>query len=286
MLFSLGVYLILFGLSIHIFRKRQLSRGHKSILFGTVLLFLCCTLQCVLGSFPTIVLQYGIVGGILVPVTNNALYVFTNLVANSLFAYRCYVIWGRKKYILWLPSLLILAETGFGSYWCIFLMPSEVSFNVIGDLDNRTPLFFTLATNVVLTGLSAGRIWWVSRELRILGPKVSQQYNTIIALIVESGSIYCVAIAAYLISIPNHGTLESSAPKLDIVMRTFFVILAQIVGIVPTLMFVRIGLGVSTEDAQTILTSRIRFDQGEDGTRGTVTQQPSMATSTPYIIEG
>ncbi|KAF9456129.1 hypothetical protein BDZ94DRAFT_440193 [Collybia nuda] len=200
-----GVYLILFGLSIHIFRKRQLSRGHKSIFLGTVLLFLCCTFQCVIGSFPggaSTVTGYGVIDWF--PLVTNALYVITNLVANTLFAYRCYVIWGRKKHILWLPSLLILAETGFGSYWCISVMPFGDSFDGIDGFDTRTPLIFTLATNVALTGLSAGRIWWISRELRILGPKVARKYNTIIALIVESGSIYCIVIAAYLISIPNN----------------------------------------------------------------------------------
>ncbi|KAF9462263.1 hypothetical protein BDZ94DRAFT_1261478 [Collybia nuda] len=214
-LFFLGVYLILFGLSIHIFRKRQLSRGHKSILLVTVLLFLCCTLQCVLGSFPTIVLRFGMMGDFYVPVINNTLYVFTNLVANSLFAYRCYVIWGRKKYILWLPSLLILAETGFGSLWCLSSMLFGESFDKIDGFDTRTPLIFTLTTNVALTGLSAGRIWWISRELRILGPQVTRKYNTIIALVVESGPIYCIVIAAYLITIPNH--FEQSTTTSDIV---------------------------------------------------------------------
>ncbi|KAF9456130.1 hypothetical protein BDZ94DRAFT_440025 [Collybia nuda] len=283
-----GVYFMLFCLSMHIFRKRQSNKGHRGILIGNVVLFVCCTLQCAFGSFPVTGLQSGTTEEILVPVTNNALYVFTNLVANSLFAFRCYVIWGRKKYILWLPSLLILAETGFGSYWCISSMPLGESSDIgIDGLDTRTPLIFTLATNVALTGLSAGRIWWISRKLRILGPKVTRKYNTIIALIVESGLIYCIAIAAYLISIPNNIGFDGfGVTTSEIVVKTFFVILTQVVGIVPTLMVVRIGLGVSTEDAQTILTSQIRFDQGEDGARRIITQQPAMATSTPYIIEG
>ncbi|KAF9458418.1 hypothetical protein BDZ94DRAFT_1313306 [Collybia nuda] len=286
-----GVYTMLFSLSMHIFRKRQPSKGHKSILIGTAFLFLCCTFQCVLGSFPISIYQSGTVEYVVVPVANNALYVTTNFVANSLFAYRCYVIWGRKKYILGLSILLILAETGFGLYFCISSLPFGDA--PMGGFDARTPLFFTFATNVTLTGLSAGRIWWISRGLRILGPKVSRKYNTIIALIVESGTIYCVAIAAYLISLPKDGNFDG-IPKVgesyttsEIVVRTFFGILTQIVGIVPTLIVVRIGLGVSTEDAQTILTSRIQFDQRESGTGRTVTRQPAMTTvnSMPHIIE-
>lgn len=52
-------------------------------------------------------------------------------------------------------------------------------------------------------------------------------------------------------------------------------------GIVPTLMFVRTGLGISTEDAQTaILTSRIQFDHIAEDAEEADTSRPDMMPST------
>jgi hypothetical protein len=39
-------------------------------------------------------------------------------------------------------------------------------------------------TNILLTGLTTGRIWWTRRHLRVIGEKkLTQRYNTAIAIL-------------------------------------------------------------------------------------------------------
>jgi len=49
---------------------------------------------------------------------------------------------------------------------------------------------------------AAGRIWWVARTARrVLGGEEFQRYNTAMAIIIESGAIYSIAVL-FLIVIP------------------------------------------------------------------------------------
>ncbi|KAF8908164.1 hypothetical protein CPB84DRAFT_1767465 [Gymnopilus junonius] len=86
---------------------------------------------------------------------------------------------------------------------------------------------------MLITALMAGRIYWIARKARsILGPGLSSKYTTMIAIIVESGVIYSV----YFI--------------LDVVAQNLILDagLAQIVGMVPTLIIVQVGLGRDAHD--------------------------------------
>ncbi|KAJ7834205.1 hypothetical protein B0H14DRAFT_1158411 [Mycena olivaceomarginata] len=57
-----------------------------------------------------------------------------------------------------------------------------------------------LTTNLTLMALTAGRIWWIRRHVvTILEPSVTRTYDTVIAMILESGAIYCITIIVYLL---------------------------------------------------------------------------------------
>ncbi|KAF9462265.1 hypothetical protein BDZ94DRAFT_1261485 [Collybia nuda] len=255
-----GVYAILFCQCLYTLQVHSL-KGNRALLAGTVVLFFLCTAQCILGAIP-ITFPF-------VTLLNNFLYILTNLIADSLFIYRCYLIWGRNKLVIWVPSLLTLTSTGLGAFDAFFV-PGLLGTAHFPDgrLDPRAALFIILITNIILMLLSAGRIWWISREIKIFASKVSRKYNTAISLIVESGMMYCIAIVAYLACMQR----SPHAPKpdfssSDIALRTLFGVLTQLVGIIPTLIVVRMSLGISIEDAQTMISeSAMRFDQGGTNT--------------------
>ncbi|KAF9462266.1 hypothetical protein BDZ94DRAFT_733362 [Collybia nuda] len=251
-----GVYITLFCQCIYIFRKRH--KGRKPVLVvGTVLMFVFSTIQWGLGISCSLKLHF--------EPLENLIYVFANLIADSLLTFRCYVIWDYRKGVVIIPLALIIAGTVMGIYTT--LLGSGFSRDPIGALDivpfdPRSTVFITLATNIVLTLLSAGRIWWISRELwKTVGPGISKTYNAAIALIIESGAIYCASIIAYLVAIMGKSYNRSSySLSADTVARAFFGILTQIVGIIPTLIVVRMGLGITTEDVQSVvLGSGINF---------------------------
>ncbi|KAF9456132.1 hypothetical protein BDZ94DRAFT_1315450 [Collybia nuda] len=227
---------MLFYHCMHIFQKYEvLCRSRKIFLTGTIALFFICTIQCSLNIIPLTLLQHWEVGTL----PSNLLYIFNNLIADILLIYRCYSIWSCKKYILYVPLFLTLGSTGFAAV----LSNHYDIFGESSTIGQQMPLFISLVMNIGLTLLSAGRIWWISRELKILGPQVFQKYNTIIALIIESGAMYCIAIIAYLISINVNTSLVpwNEVTTSKIISAIFFGILQQVVGIVPTLIVFRIG---------------------------------------------
>ncbi|KAJ6556018.1 hypothetical protein B0H19DRAFT_1235382 [Mycena capillaripes] len=96
---------------------------------------------------------------------------------------------------------------------------------------------------MMLIASTAGRIWWISHHSRAyLAAAAQQRYASTIALVVESGMLYSATILAFLIviSFPSlSSTLEE--PLLQIV--------TQVMGIAPTLIIVRVGMGLTVEES-------------------------------------
>ncbi|KAJ7910936.1 hypothetical protein B0H13DRAFT_2272239 [Mycena leptocephala] len=138
-------------------------------------------------------------------------------------------------------------------------------------------IVLSVFTTLILMGLSgeitnilrAGRIWWLARKARrLMGRKVISKYYTVCAMILESGALYCAGgipfavIAFYIFINPTSATFSTA---FDIVSdpavherltdgdssRQFQTptgaILGQLVGIAPTIIAVRVGLGTSVD---------------------------------------
>ncbi|KAJ7701715.1 hypothetical protein B0H16DRAFT_1640372 [Mycena metata] len=167
-----------------------------------------------------------------------AVYVLTNLIADSIFIYRCYCIWNFRKRIIVVPSVLLVACgcLGFASVIaCGMEGYSEFLFTTVFF---PLSVIFSVLTNVLLMALTAGRIWWIGRGARaIMGPSVVKQYRTVIAMILESGALYCTPGLMYL------AFFIARPPSTQVI----FAALAQIVGIAPTIIVVRVGLGNSVD---------------------------------------
>ncbi|KAJ6467737.1 hypothetical protein C8R45DRAFT_1171130 [Mycena sanguinolenta] len=97
---------------------------------------------------------------------------------------------------------------------------------------------------MLLVTSTACRIWWISRQARAyLGATAQRRYIFSIAVLVESGMVYSATILAYLIMIQYPSLANTlGEPILQIV--------SQVMGIAPTLIIVRVGLGLSVENGQ------------------------------------
>ncbi|KAJ6616631.1 hypothetical protein B0H10DRAFT_1378588 [Mycena sp. CBHHK59/15] len=225
--FFYGIYLVLFCICIYILWNRRNRAGNTVLLVTAISLFVLCTAQSIIN----LVLGAADIDNINIPydhlvLANTLIYVTNNVIADALVIYRCYSIWNRNKYVVILPIILLIVTSVYA--W-----------------DIRLPLspFFalSLATNVLVTSLSAGRIWWISRRSRAyLNTEVRKRYITSISVLVESGMIYPLSVLAYLIL--------GAIPDASIVQEPLFQMIAQIVGIVPTLIIVRVALGLSIQD--------------------------------------
>ncbi|TFK97090.1 hypothetical protein BDV98DRAFT_275205 [Pterulicium gracile] len=172
-------------------------------------------------------------------VGKQVVYVLSSLVADGLLIFRCFAVWGRSWKITAVPFVLFLGAivTGFGTVYII----SQATASGKGFFDNSIRVWGTAAyalsllTNISVTGLIASRIWWMSRGVEThLGRHHSQVYTRIIALVIESGSIYSLSLIVFIIaySLNTHGQKIANDA------------LAQVVGIMPTFIIIRIGLGL------------------------------------------
>ncbi|KAJ6541549.1 hypothetical protein B0H19DRAFT_1381194 [Mycena capillaripes] len=157
-----------------------------------------------------------------------------NALTDKAKMYRCYVIWGRKRKILILPALLMLATLVVGT------LSSPTS-----SLENgKIPIGLAAATNLVLTALTAGRILWMRRESSNVG--LDNRYNRALGLILESGSIYCVG-GVYMFITAALNDRE--------IFDIGFGISQQMLNIIPTFTLVYVGLN-DTADGRPIQSSR------------------------------
>ncbi|KAJ7154137.1 hypothetical protein C8R46DRAFT_1118781 [Mycena filopes] len=228
--FFYGIYLVLFCICIYILLHRPHNRANAILLVTAIALFTLSTIQMMLN----IVLGAADVDGIDIPydnilLANSMLYAVNNIIADALVIYRCYVVWGYNLYVVIIPIIMLIITSVF-------------AFDLLLPL---TPFFvLTLATNLLVTALTAGRIWWIYRQtaghlvVKTAGPSDKRALASI-EIIVESGAIYSLAVLMYLILGAIPSTVVAQQPSVEM--------LSQVVGIVPTLIIVRVGLGLSVQ---------------------------------------
>ncbi|KAJ7246582.1 hypothetical protein B0H12DRAFT_758562 [Mycena haematopus] len=163
--------------------------------------------------------------------TNNA---FTD----GLFIYRCYVVWGKRKLVVVVPILMLAATTILG-----YISAVQIDSLYRPTFNSKIVFIMAVVTNVTLTTLTAGRIWWVGKEVRrTLREAYDRDYSIAAAMCLESGIIYSFFVIAFMVtgSIPSTG--------ISIINNLITGALPQAVNIVPLIIIVRVGLirGVET----------------------------------------
>ncbi|KIM43707.1 hypothetical protein M413DRAFT_387096 [Hebeloma cylindrosporum] len=223
--FLYGLYVILFAICVYVlWRKKTIS---WVLLAFAVAMFALATAD--LGYTFYLIFGQLMKGSLAVKELRPKfwLYVANNVLADSLLLYRCYVVWGCKKIVVIGPAIPLI-----GSTVCGFLFEGSTRFQA------WIYVVTTLILNLILTGLTAGRIWWLARKARlILGTGLLQRYNTTIVILIESGVLYSLYIILDLV--------------LLYILDNIFILdagLIQVVGIIPTLIIVQVGLGRAVRD--------------------------------------
>ncbi|KAJ7646746.1 hypothetical protein FB45DRAFT_181314 [Roridomyces roridus] len=172
-----------------------------------------------------------------------------NLFTDIFLLYRCYLIWNRRFGVIILPGVLITSVCVTGT------------LAVSSDLNNTSPssqfeptFILATVTNITITVLTAGRIWWMTREASRLnsGSRSNifhKRYTRATRIILESGALYCIGEIILV------ATAESNAPTPGFIQNITIAISMQAVNIIPTLALV---LG-TREDPQAIEVARPRF---------------------------
>ncbi|KAJ7228073.1 hypothetical protein C8J57DRAFT_1583587, partial [Mycena rebaudengoi] len=157
-------------------------------------------------------------------------------IADGIIIYRCYVIWGNNWRPVAFPAFAYACTLVGG---VLGIIPLSGTSAHVATAACMTTIFFT---NVLAASLAAGRIWYLSRRIaRFLGKNSRKKSMDLTAILLESGLIYP---ATFLISVGIY--LSPTRPTVSVLIC--IAACYHIVGIVPTLIIVRVGLGVSTDD--------------------------------------
>ncbi|KAJ6505458.1 hypothetical protein C8R45DRAFT_549218 [Mycena sanguinolenta] len=242
-----GVYVLLFIFSLRVTRRPNASEK-RVLVVSTYLMFLLGTAQMILWFFTTEI-SVRIVPGLIqqntadsllrlwriyfrLNVAQNIVFVINNCVTDLLLLYRCFITWGSRWKVIVVSALCILVTVVLGILGTV----SYDSWTQVQYIDRRAPFLMNVFTNVILVCLTAGRLWWMQREIKILlGAASSPRYAAVISMILESGSIYCICLIFQVVA-------QSLAPSnaSSILIGLFSGLTQQIVNIAPTLLVVRI----------------------------------------------
>ncbi|KAI9059657.1 hypothetical protein FKP32DRAFT_1679718 [Trametes sanguinea] len=168
-------------------------------------------------------------------VFGSTVYVMQTIIGDTVVLYRCYMVWTDVRVVL-LPFILLLGSTASGIgilYSFARVVPEAEIF--VDELQSWIVSFFslTLATNIICTGLVALRIWRLNRAIMQFAQR---SYRPVLFLVLESGAVYSFTLTALLIlyktgSWFQYVLLDSISP---------------IVGLVFSMIIIRIGLGITT----------------------------------------
>ncbi|KDR81106.1 hypothetical protein GALMADRAFT_136159 [Galerina marginata CBS 339.88] len=161
------------------------------------------------------------------------LLVICSFLADAVLIWRVYIVWGRRPWICIPPIFTTLVYlsvyfTGIGK-----LNPSASGTNPLAGVVPwlTAGLSLSVATNIILTGLIAGRIWWTYRNN--IGSDYasgSSNYMLVIWTMLDSGAVYTMTEIV---------TIAFLGPLIGGFLSNLFI---QVAGIVPTLIIVRVSL--------------------------------------------
>ncbi|KAJ8085675.1 hypothetical protein PM082_004493 [Marasmius tenuissimus] len=171
-----------------------------------------------------------------------------------------------------LPGFVVTAVM-IGAYQHHDAVPYERSFNTVQVL-----VIITAVYTCLLTLLTAGRIWWITRQAgQITGTDISTKYKIFIATILEPGFL-CSATLVVSVVLPVFIDPDSQG----LAPFDFNVISVQMAAIAPTLIIVRIAYDQSVETVQQMV-SALQFAEGGNNSqqrstfvRGTIDLRRSL----------
>ncbi|KAJ8088132.1 hypothetical protein PM082_013683 [Marasmius tenuissimus] len=269
--FMYGLYTVLVILCVYFLRQDRFE-NRRFYLVSTLLLFAICTTMVVAATVFRVresVLEYQFattkngeqfVRYALDDKTKLSYYTLyliapplTNIVAETMLIHRCYLIWGRQKrvaiplVVLSLVSSLfffaasVMAALGYGNpktKWGAELVIYVDALRVLGSIASA-------AVNLLVTLLTAGRIWRSNRELNVhMGIKRNtSMFSTALRIILESGAIYPTMMIVQFV-IPQPRIQNGKWPLVDLYPA---VVLSA--GIAPTLALLRGQIAKLSEKA-------------------------------------
>ncbi|ESK83550.1 hypothetical protein Moror_12105 [Moniliophthora roreri MCA 2997] len=276
MYFVYGFYVLLLGTCVYMMRSRQ--QGNERVtrslhLSLTVALFVFSTAFVVVYTFDMVyeaIIFFNTVKtqdyelfvdswlySVELTVVNSLelfLGILLNITAEWMLIHRCYLVWGFKKRVvvpLIVASVLTNATglvgtiiTTIGENDTSTIDSDVVLYDVGSDIIWAYEIALSPAMNSILTLLTAGRIWWIHRQVRAhnIHTTSGKLLYSVSRIILESGSLYPVLSIV--------GLVLRNATTADALPLDFFPLVTLSAGIAPTLIIVRAKYCKNIENLQ------------------------------------
>ncbi|KAK7062758.1 hypothetical protein VNI00_000247 [Paramarasmius palmivorus] len=195
-----------------------------------------------------------------------AMYVTQELLGSGAALYRCWSLWNKSWRVVMIPALLFLAELGIGYVPCSFYAKSDFSKGIIDPKIFRfiaSFYFFTVATNIVTSGLMTYRLWSTHRNSHVPTKSV---LIPIMWILVESAMLQLIVEVILL------GLFLANSNA----QYVFFGLVVPIIGITFTAITVRIKIvsaanafGGSLTTSTSVSSSGVRYPWRSEGSRRT-----------------
>ncbi|KAF8815214.1 hypothetical protein BYT27DRAFT_7334064 [Phlegmacium glaucopus] len=185
---------------------------------------------------------------------------FCDFIAQSILIYRCWIVWGCNIRVVILPSILAVA------YLVIWLVSNSFQFILSGQVVqlvwsyrvNLAALAISMTVNALVTFLIVFKIFRVYREIgstsddQSLGATGGRKFRAVMFIIIESGMIlFSIQLARVL------GTIFIETDAGFIILQIIIAIHQMLNGITPTIILVRVSMGLSFHDKESMRESTI-----------------------------
>uniref|UniRef100_A0A0W0EYN0 Uncharacterized protein n=1 Tax=Moniliophthora roreri TaxID=221103 RepID=A0A0W0EYN0_MONRR len=271
MFYVYGIYTVLFIISLHILIHQQDRPNRVLYMFFTIALFTLTSGYIILETFNAayqVILEFTFTknqnwASFLAYLLHDNAKTITSVfdyilplclvtMADLMLLHRCYVIWGSSKWIVFPFIFIVLslaiceivasafAVTGISNT----ADPAKVQLYLLGSTIDTIFSLAEMGVNIILTLLTAGRIWWISREARKhMGPAIKTKYNTIVAIILESGILYPIFLTTAVV----YNLLLTDSGSTGSVPFQLLLVTYQVAGIAPTLIIIGAARGKTVE---------------------------------------
>ncbi|KAF9058429.1 hypothetical protein BDP27DRAFT_1454078 [Rhodocollybia butyracea] len=307
--FLYGIFVVLFGSSIYIFRKKVMP-GMLYVI-ATLIFFILATISIPLDlggrsiGFTSVSIQQDTDAW---KIQSVPYYIFAiaGILSDAMMIHRCYRLWNSRKSVIILPLLGLI---GICITWIVlevlavkdlprdeFLGP-EADFEAAATTANTTDMFTSaiygcasLAENITLTGLMAGRVWWLERRMKntLVAGKTGSKTRvsqSLLGPILQSGALNPVFLSIWVAA--------AYSPLLSLRFLLTPCALTQVFGISSTLIVLSIGIGLDSdsrtrmfdEENQSQLVSEVLEDSDSYSETMHNYMRPSTESTQPFDLK-
>ncbi|ESK82348.1 hypothetical protein Moror_2214 [Moniliophthora roreri MCA 2997] len=286
MFFAYGFYILLFGISlVSLYQRRDKMDKIKLYVGCNVFLFIIASIGTAATTaffiYRDVVTYNPVRSGDLTEYNNytrrrlivngdfqDIMPILANVAADLLLIHRCYLIWNSPKPLAYTLIFLSVSLNAIGLSSTIVIaignhhLYSATNGRQLYTIGNSIVNAYLIAHTVfngILTVMTAGRIWWITREVRLLMDReMSHKYTGIIAMILESGALYPTFAIAYLII---DATIDPQHTDIRPINLGPLIVLSAAIS--PTLIIVRAAVGKTVNTVDQVI-STLQFAGGNE----------------------